>query len=191
MNTKKCLLHIPLFFLTYSSSVSALHFWEVTYTGQSQGVSFSRHGNIAVYLGQATSVTSNQPNPIELAFYSGNPGANPESGAIWFMTNNAFLGGSSRVDLADMRFIPTTQGDGSCVVIEPDQSLSSIGINVFNAYSGLTADAYQIFSGYMYFCSSDGWETITGEINILGTGALFHSNTEYYATVSGRYIDEH
>ena len=73
------------------------------------------------------------------------------------MTNNAFLGSSSQIDLAYVRLVPTAQGNGSCVVVEPDALLSSVGANVFNAYSGLTADAYQIFSGYMYFCSPDEW----------------------------------
>jgi hypothetical protein len=174
--------------IAYSPSALAFDVWEVTYTGQSQGVNFSRQGNISIAQEQFAGATSNQPNPIELAFISGNPGGAPESGAIWFMTNNHFLSSENSIDLADISVVPNADNTGQCIVVKPDPDVSATGPNVFNAYSGLTASVYQIFDGSMYICSVDGWNTINGEIDVFGTGAIFHSNTEYYASISGRYI---
>ncbi len=42
----------------------------------------------------------NGENPSDLFLISGNPGAVSESRAIWFMTNNAFLGSDAQIDLA-------------------------------------------------------------------------------------------
>lgn len=141
---------------------------------------------MAVFLGRFSEQTTNQLNPFEVVFYSGDPGASPESGAIWFMTNNAFLNSASSIDLADVSFV---DNDGiTCLTVVPDPNLSAVGANGFNSFSGLTAQRYQIFSGHMNFCSSDGFQTFVGEISIQGTGAIFHSNTGYYAQVVGRYI---
>ena len=76
----------------------------------------------------------------------------------------------------------------NCVIAQPDRRMSATGLNGFNALSGLTADFYQIFAGTLRVCSTDGFRTITGAVNILGTGAIFHSNTRYQATLTGTFI---
>jgi hypothetical protein len=191
---RNLLLHTLLtLFIVYSSSALAVGVWEVTYTGQSQGVNFSRQGNISIAWEPFASQTSNQPNPIELAFYSGNPLSSPESGAIWFMTNNHFLSSENNTDLADISTVPTVDNSGQCIVVVPDPNTTGSvegAANIFNASSGVTADVYKIFSGTMSICSADGWNTINGEIHMLGIGTVSQSNAEYHATISGQYIGE-
>lgn len=161
--------------------------YNVIIQGQALDISFQREGQLLITqvpIGPAG--TQNGINPFEVFLISGNPGGSPESGAIWFMTNNAFLGSDSQIDLAFTTFDPETQ----IITVQPDPNLSAVGANVFNARSGLLANAYQIFDGAMQIQSQDNWQTITGQINILGTGAIFHSNSPYTAVISGTYAGE-
>jgi hypothetical protein len=157
--------------------------WNVVLQGESQGVSFQRQASVAITTPIDPSGSTNGANPFEVLIVSGDPGANPESGAIWFSTNSALLGGQAQVDMAYVDFDPNQ----SLLYVRPDPSLSAVGINVFNAYSGVTADVYQIFDGAIYLWSQDGFTTIEGWIDILGTGAIFHSNTSYRAYFSGSF----
>jgi hypothetical protein len=102
------------------------------------------------------------------------------------MTNNAFLGSDLQIDLAFTTFHPETQ----IITVQPDPNLSGVGANIFNARSGLLANAYQIFEGSMQIQSQDNWQTVNGQVNIVGTGAIFHSNSPYIAEISGTYAGE-
>jgi hypothetical protein len=157
--------------------------WNVVLQGESQGVRFQRQALVAITTPLSSAGTTNEPNPFEVVIVSGNPGAYPESGAIWFTTNSSLLGGQAGLDMAYVYF----DSNQSLVYVRPDPNMSAVGINVFNAYSGLTADMYQIFDGAIYLWSRDGFATIEGWIDILGTGAIFHSNTPYRAYFSGAY----
>lgn len=160
--------------------------WNVTLQGQSQGQIFARQGFLFITPTLTTTGTTNGVNPFDVFLLSGNPGATPEAGAIWFMTNNAMVGSPSQIDLAYVAYDPNAQ----LLQVQPDINLSAVGINTFNAYSGLTADVYQIFDGAMQIQSQDGFATISGIVDILGTGAIFHSNTRYTATLSGAYAGQ-
>lgn len=67
----------------------------------------------------------------EVFLVSGNPATTPQlnqSGAIWFMTNNAMIGNRAQLDLAFATFDTHT----SSVTVVPDQRLSAVGVNAFN-----------------------------------------------------------
>jgi hypothetical protein len=161
--------------------------YNVIIQGQALDIPFQREGTLIItQVPIGTEGTQNGVNPFEVFLISGNPGGAPESGAIWFMTNNAFLGSNSQIDLAYTTFDPETQ----IITVQPDPNLSAVGANVFNARSGFLANAYQIFDGAMQIQSLDNWQTITGQVNILGTGAIFHSNSPYIAEISGMYAGE-
>ncbi len=161
--------------------------YNVIIQGQALDIPFQREGTLIItQVPIGTEGTQNGVNPFEVFLISGNPGGAPESGAIWFMTNNAFLGSDSQIDLAYTTFDPETQ----IITVQPDPNLSAVGANVFNARSGFLANAYQIFDGAMQIQSLDNWQTITGQVNILGTGAIFHSNSPYIADISGTYAGE-
>lgn len=161
--------------------------YNVIIQGQALDIPFQREGTLIItQVPIGTEGTQNGVNPFEVFLISGNPGGAPESGAIWFMTNNAFLGSNSQIDLAYTTFDPETQ----IITVQPDPNLSAVGANVFNARSGFLANAYQIFDGAMQIQSLDNWQTITGQVNILGTGAIFHSNSPYIAEISGTYAGE-
>jgi hypothetical protein len=161
--------------------------YNVVIQGQALDIRFQRQGILLITqvpIGAAG--TQNGVNPFEVFLISGNPGGAPESGAIWFMTNNAFLGSDSQIDLAYTTFDPETQ----IITMQPDPNLSAVGANIFNARSGLLANAYQIFDGTMQIQSRDNWQTIAGQVNLLGTGAIFHSSSPYIAEISGTYAGE-
>jgi hypothetical protein len=161
--------------------------YNVIIQGQALDIPFQREGTLIItQVPIGTEGTQNGVNPFEVFLISGSPGGAPESGAIWFMTNNAFLGSNSQIDLAYTTFDPETQ----IITVQPDPNLSAVGANVFNARSGFLANAYQIFDGAMQIQSLDNWQTITGQVNILGTGAIFHSNSPYIAEISGMYAGE-
>ncbi len=105
------------------------------------------------------------------------------------MTNNAFLGSASHIDLADVSYVEH-EGGVSCVTVVPDPRLSATAANGFNSFSGITAFRYQIFSGHLHFCSNDGFQTFIGEISLRGTTAISHSDVGYSAQISGQYIGE-
>jgi hypothetical protein len=161
--------------------------YNVIIQGQALDIPFQREGMLLItQVPIGTEGTQNGVNPFEVFLISGNPGGAPESGAIWFMTNNAFLGSDSQIDLAYTTFDPENQ----IITVQTDPNLSAVGANVFNARSGLLANAYQIFDGAMQIQSLDNWQTINGQVNILGTGAIFHSNSPYIAEISGTYAGE-
>jgi hypothetical protein len=166
-----------------------LHYsvWNITLQGESQGQTFQRTGVLIITKAPITTIGStNTVNPFDVFLRSGNPGAFPESGSIWFMTNNALIGNDAHIDMAEVSF----DKDAQIITVKPDPKLSAVGINGFNAYSGLTADIYQVFGGEMQIQSQDNFQTISGSIDILGTGAIFHSNTPYKAQFSGVYSGE-
>jgi hypothetical protein len=161
--------------------------YNVVIQGQALDVPFQRQGMLLItQVPIGTAGTQNGVNPFEVFLLSGNPGGAPESGAIWFMTNNAFLDSDSQIDLAYAMFDPENQ----IITVQPDPNLSAVGANIFNARSGLLANAYQIFDGAMQIQSLDNWQTINGQVSILGTGAIFHSNSPYIAEISGTYAGE-
>ena len=112
------------------------------------------------------------------------PATNPQSGAIWFMTNNVMIGNRAQIDLAFVTFDTQT----NTITVRPDPRLSAVGANGFNSHSGLVANLYPIFDGSMQIQSKDGFKTISGIIDTFGTGAIFHSNTRYTAQISDTFV---
>lgn len=170
-----------------ASSGSTYSAWAVSIKGESQGQSFDRQGLLIItHQPIATEGTTNGANPFEVFLISGNPGASPESGAIWLTTNTALADSRAQLDMAFVSFDASTQ----IITIQPDPDISATGLNGFNAYSGLVAQLYQIFGGAMQVQSQDQFQTITGSIEILGTTSLFHSDTLYSAQLNGTYIGD-
>jgi hypothetical protein len=107
----------PLCFYQNISATSAIgplgvqySIYNVIIQGQALDIPFQREGVLLItQVPIGTEGTQNGVNPFEVFLASGNPGAAPESGAIWFMTNNAFLGSDSQIDLAYTTFDPQTQ----------------------------------------------------------------------------------
>jgi hypothetical protein len=177
-----CCAVLCMMMVTPLAYAGTINYYNITLQGIVLGRSFARQGVLAFttpLIGSAG--TTNGPNPFEVAIVSGNPPVTPETGAIQFTTNTLLLGGKAAIDMAYVSVA------NNCAVVRPDPNLSAVGLNVFNALSGLTADMYQIFSGTIQICSNDNFQTITGSINVLGTGAIFHSNTPYQARLSGRF----
>jgi hypothetical protein len=160
--------------------------WSITIQGKSNGKVFQRQGLLFITQSASTAGTRNQANPLEVFLTSGNPVTNPQSGAIWFMTNNVMIGSRAQIDLAFVAFDTHT----NTITVVPDPSVSAVGANGFNSHSGLLANLYQIFDGSMQIQFQDNFKTISGTVDLLGTGAIFHSNTRYTAQISGTFVGQ-
>jgi hypothetical protein len=130
-----------------------------------------------------TRATTNGVNPVDLCLASGSPFISPQRGAIWFGTNGACI--NPRGALQDMAFVGVNRPAGT-LSIRPDPAVSATGINGFNGSSGFTAAVWQIFDGTMNLRFAGQGETVTGAINLFGTGAIFHSENTYNATLTGQ-----
>jgi hypothetical protein len=156
--------------------------YDVQLQGNVNGVPFSRTGGMAVGP-TVTAATSNGVNPIDLCLGSGSPFITPELGAIWFSTNTVCVNSSgARLDMAFVSADP----QAGVVTIRPDPNTSATGANGFSQSSGLTGAVWQIFDGAMTVSFQGNGETVTGTIDFLGTGAIFHSQNRYTATLTGQ-----
>jgi hypothetical protein len=109
------------------------------------------------------------------------------------------VGGSSSTGTATkLDFVYTsllTNNYIECVQIKPDATLLT-GLykknpSIFNVKSGASAQIYYVLKGVMAVCSTDGWNSITGTINYLGTS--FYSITSptmpYRANITGKLVE--
>lgn len=140
-----------------------------------------------------TNNTNNGVNPIDLALVSGNPAASPSPGSIQYFTNYylyRLVGGigTSQLDLAYVSM------NRNCILIQPHTNFL-MGLNkqnpsIFTARLGVSAQLYYTLSGSMQVCSSDGWKTVTGNIDYLGS-SFFSSpypSMPYKSSFTGKYI---
>ena len=155
--------------------------WDITISGDVNGISFVRTG-VLVLDGTITPVTTNGVNPVDLCIKSGSPFIAPETGAIWMYTTGYCVNPNGA--LQDMAFVSVDAAAG-IVRIRPDPAISATGINGFNQNSGLLANVYQIFEGNETVQFVGNGATVQGSLDLLGTGAIYHSEQRYTATFSG------
>ncbi len=155
--------------------------YDVVIQGVAQGNQFQRVGVLYVVPTISPQGTQNGVNPVDVWLGSGAPATASSPGAIWLGTNSAFIGGQAALDMA---YVSVDSQTGA-ISVRPDPNMSATGSNIFNAYGGLTAQIYQIFDGQMQLAFQDNGQTVVGVVDVLGTGAIYHSNTEYYAQVRG------
>jgi len=167
---------------TAGASIPRSAVYDVQISGNVNGLPFVRTGGMAIGT-TVTQATTNGVNPVDLCLASGSPFISPQRGAIWFATNGICVNpNGARVDLA---FVAANRGAGT-MTIRPDPALSATGPNGFNGDSGFTAAVWQIFDGTMNLQFQGQGETVTGTLGLLGTGAIFHSENTYNATLTGR-----
>jgi uncharacterized membrane protein YgcG len=155
--------------------------YDIRLEGNVNGIQFARTGVLAVDA-TVTTATTNGVNPMDLCMASGSPFISPEPGAIWFATNAICVNPSGALqDMAYVSVDPPT----STITIHPDPAISATGINGFNQNGGLTANVYQIFDGTLEVNFEGNGETLAGSVDFLGTGAIFHSEQRYVATLTG------
>lgn len=156
--------------------------YDVQIQGTVNGLPFARTGRLA--LGPTvTQATTNGINPVDLCLRSGSPFISPEAGAIWFATNGICVNANGARQ--DMAFVAVDR-QASTISIRPDPDISATGINAFNGSSGYTAAIWQIFDGAMVLRFDGTGANISGTIDFLGTGAIYHSENRYIATLTGR-----
>ena len=165
-----------------AASIPQSAVYDVQIQGAVNGLPFARAGNMAIGP-TTTAATTNGVNPIDLCLGSGSPFISPERGAIRFATNGICVNASGARQ--DMAFVTANQA-ASTVTIRPDPALSATGINGFNGSSGFTAAVWQIFDGTLTLQFQGRGETVTGTMQLLGTGAIFHSENTYNATLTGQ-----
>lgn len=179
---------------------TTLHWYRVRTTGTVAGsVQYDRTGWLVVASPAITrSGTSNGVNPVDLFLITGNPGTNPEAGAIEWATNSTLhdlAHGSStssraRLDTSSMGCTGTNLANLQCnIAIDQQNSLSDLQNN-FNTSSGVLGDIYRVYSGRMAlrFVNSNGTLRVAGQTDTwLGRGALYGWG-RYNATINGTYF---
>ncbi len=165
-----------------AASIPQSAVYDIQLQGAVNGLPFTRSGGMAIGP-TVTQATTNGVNPIDLCLASGSPFITPERGAIWFATNSVCANANGA--LLDLAFVAANRAAGT-TTIRPDPALSATGVNGFNGSSGYTAAIWQIFDGTMTLRFQGQGQTVTGTLDLLGTGAIFHSENTYKATLSGQ-----
>jgi hypothetical protein len=150
--------------------------------------SFQGTGRLVITSTITTSGTTNGVNPVDVALGLGNPAASPSPGAILYYTNAYLAGSNSALDLAYVSV------SGNCLTVQPDpqllMGLQKQNPSMFTVSSSVTAQLYFVLQGTMKLCSNDGWQTLQGTVNYLGSS--FYSSPypsmPYQATISGRFV---
>ncbi len=156
--------------------------YDVTIRGNADGIPFQRTGTLYL-LPTITRTTTNGVNPVDVCLFSGSPFVSPQSGAIWLHSNSYCV--NTRGARLDMARVSMSRAN-SRMLVQPDPSISAVGVNGFNNSSGLLANVYQIFGGYQLLEFRNGGRTVVGTIDVVGTGAIFDSENHYRATLVGR-----
>jgi hypothetical protein len=173
------------------SAVPSFAVYEVTLSGVAGGYAFTRSGWLAVVNPVADPTTANGANPREVLLVSGHPTANPETGSIWFATNNVFYSGAGDLSAAsalDLAYVAANEQAAS-LWVNPDLYRSRMApLNNFNATSNFTSDVYQIQSGDLGLEFLNGGQNVHGYASLSGSGYIFYSDTLYTAEITGTRV---
>lgn len=142
-------------------------------------------------------LSRNGYNRHDFLLFSGSPAITPEAGSIWFATNSRLhqlidgvISGNDHRDFVDMTYSPLSRRYD----IEIDRLQSYYTqMNIFNSASGfLTAHAYKVMGGTMMFDFRPGTrtrkETLTGRMNLNGSGHQHEAAPSYNARLNGVYL---
>jgi len=148
--------------------------------------SFTRQGQLQIASTVDRIGTQNGINPNDIFLVSGNPGGTPDVGAIWYMTNSAFI--NPRGALIDTSFVSFNPSN-RIFTIRPDSRVAGIGVNLFTASSSfISATPFQIYDGSLQVQVSGDLKTVNGVINVVGRGYTFSSQNQYIASFRGTRV---
>lgn len=162
---------------------------------------FRREGCMIISPGLFASNNSNEDNPREVAFLSGNPDIAPSTGAIRYVTNSTMcqyvynrcnaVSQTSAIDGAFVDIFPSTNqleitldgfvlnnGGGGTVLIHN-------WLSHFNARTGLGANIYQIVAGKILINFSTNGDNLEGRIELRGINFSRTGNPTYIANFTG------
>lgn len=166
-------------------------YWNVTLSGTALGYPFQRSGYLIVTPTiDEYGASQNGVNPLDIWLVSGNPMTSPETGSIWFASNRAFyssIGDVNADSLLDLAYVGWDSASATLSVqVDPNIAAAST-FNLFNATSGLLADAYLVRDGQLVVQFQDNWNTVVGQAALVGTQHLYYTSTPYNVTISGAY----
>ncbi len=168
-------ISVNLFFFCIISAAQADSLtWTGSLQGTVQGRAFERNVMIVAWTNQLEQPAIGEVVSLEVGIFSGYT-ANPETGTFWFFSNNAMIDRSNPQSLASI----TIEPDLPLVTMVPDPDLSMLGINGFKGSSGGGAPFYSTFDGSITITSQDGFYTLTGNIDLLGSDALTGVTARY------------
>jgi hypothetical protein len=201
----KILLTLIFALVSLSTQARPLYIWSVQLTGQTLtgtlNSQFQKVGTIyAVVPGFNNDPNSqNGYNPVDVVVSVGDPtgmrtppsAGYPPTGSFEFSSIGLWFDflQSPHMDLAYMQFNEYPEYGGLvCLTLWPDSNRVPIGINVINTFSALGA-THIIKSGALMLCSKDGWNTMTGRIEVEGVNAIGGSPANYTADVEASLIN--
>jgi hypothetical protein len=163
--------------------------YNINMDGRSQGnwENFFVGGQMVIAQGVPSSATQNGPNPYDVIIFIGSPNVNPIAGSIRYATNRylyRLIGGAYSNSLLDFDYI-TVQGNRVGVTVDTRIAAAN-QLSNFNARSGLTANVYIVSSGG--FAVTLGTTSLSGVINVVGTGYIFPGQAPYKAVISGTMV---
>jgi len=163
---------------------------EQTYYSAAQN--FTLRGKLVVLPTRDTSGANfnNGVNPTDIGLFVGSPAANPQAGAIWFATNTKVFsdvgkGNRSQRAAIDVAFVNLDSQAGAINIKVDSNAARTSQLNTFNVRSGLTANVYQIVAGSMTINFKGRGESITGALDLIGSGFIYPGSTRIQATVTG------
>lgn len=161
-------------------------------TSYSPVQNFTLRGKLVVLPTRDTSGANfkNGVNPRDIGLFVGSPAANPQAGAIWFATNTKVFsdvgkGSRSQSAALDVAFVNLNSQAGAINIKVDSNAARTSQLNTFNVQSGLTANVYQIVAGNMTINFKGGGESISGALDLIGSGFIYSGSTRIQATVTG------
>lgn len=144
-------------------------------------------GQMLITQGIPSSATPNGKNPYDVIIAIGSPNVDPIAGSIRYATNRylyRFIGGAYSNSLLDFDYVSTK---GSQIKVTVDTRIAAANqLSNFNARSGLLADVYLVASGG--FEVTLGKTSLSGAINVIGTGYISPGQAPYKAAITGTMV---
>ena len=141
---------------------------------------FSQQATIQIV--QAFNPSSGHPFDVCLVT-AGSPITSPAVGEISLNSNAACIPGT--IQQVDMTSVTDDQQNDT-VTLQVDPVASATDVNGFNTSGGIAGGLEAIVSGTMQLQFSDGGQTVSGQINVVGNSSAFNpeQGDTYTATIS-------
>jgi len=170
--------------------------WNITVTGTASepqgGVSrsFQKAGKLYIISAIATPNTPNGVNPYEMAVAVGDPTTYrtwqlyPTAGEFEFATYMQYYQpvlGNPPVPTKDLALVG--YDTNHCLLVRPATPTADSGALV-NTFVVINVAA-KITDGYIQICSNDGFNTVSGKINMVGLKGIGNQEQYYLANLTG------
>jgi hypothetical protein len=127
----------------------------------------------------------------DIAIIVGNPGNNPITGSVWFVSNtqmfitagvNANFTQTAKLNIGDVT-VNEADGTFNLDLSDPDVARTA-QLNTYNVSSGIVANVYQILYGSVKL-KFDNQGKVNGSFEFIGSGFIYPGSSGIKATLVG------